>query len=1082
MAVRVIRKFRLLLDVIWGTPADGDVVTYDSGQDKLVLAPPTGGGAPNTADYLVGTAQAGLSGEIVVGASPGGELGGTWASPTVDTVHSGSSHAAVQAAAEATAAAGLAAHTGDATDAHDASAISVSPAGGIAADDVQEALQELDSEKAAAVHAHAGEDITSGTVADARIAATIARDSEVTAAIAASEAGQVRDGDAAGGVLSGTYPNPGFAADMATQAELDAHVNDGTDAHDASAISFVPNGSIAATDVQAAIQEVRDEAAGGGVLDNAVILAPATDARNVIVPTLATVIALTLRGAVAQSEKLLVVQNSDLDELFSIAPDGKVVMGRYVAGQNALVVDPVGASFKHFFNVTDSRYQLVSNGTLDFGLPANHDAGALMFGTGGSKTILSGGGSSLAKFRLFTHDILTSPVMEITDSTTTFRQLYGTVPVLVVKGHATQSGAMFVVEESDGDDLFVVGPTGEVTITPTGTATADSLVSPALKIIGKERSFYSGKQYLALASYSPDSDPAWSNDGAYLASGVYETPGGTIQRGWLELHQRDPSDGRSTGYGYLGPNVFTFDDYDSALGAGGEYATGYAEFAPAYFTLGAPPSGTTVIRLDSTGFGEFTEVTAPAAAAANKLRFFARDSGGKTQFCVRFATGAIHVIAEQDAGDLAAHLADTTDAHDASAISIADAANDFTATDVEGALAELQAADELDEAALAAHLSDATDAHDASAISSVAAGNLVATDVQAALNELDAEKQPLDADLTTIAGLADPNADRILFWDDSAGAYTYLTPGTNLSITGTTLDATGGGGGEAMSRSITQTAHGLVVGNVVRHNGTNFVKAQADSVANAEVAGIVSAVADANTFTLHYGGRITGLSGLTAGTVYFLDDDTAGLLTSTEPSDAGDVSKPVLISDSTTSGLFFNMRGQVVTASDPDRVLLYDSTLGADAATFDTGAILAGYTHLEVVCMLRVTDGANTVTLRFNNDSGANYAYQLSYAAGTQTLSSVSGQTSIAAFLCAASTSPADLFTAGKIEIPFYGSGKLKTCMTRMPSVVPGFGSNNQYQVGAHGIWNSTAAITRLALIASANFVAGSRVQVYGTR
>jgi hypothetical protein len=38
---------------------------------------------------------------------------------------------------------------------------------------------------AAASHAHAGEDITSGTVADARIASTIARDSEVTAAIAA---------------------------------------------------------------------------------------------------------------------------------------------------------------------------------------------------------------------------------------------------------------------------------------------------------------------------------------------------------------------------------------------------------------------------------------------------------------------------------------------------------------------------------------------------------------------------------------------------------------------------------------------------------------------------------------------------------------------------------------------------------------------------------------------------------------------------------------------------------------------------------------------------------------------------------
>lgn len=52
--------------------------------------------------------------------------------------------------------------------------------------------------------------------------------------------------------------------------------------------------------------------------------------------------------------------------------------------------------------------------------------------------------------------------------------------------------------------------------------------------------------------------------------------------------------------------------------------------------------------------------------------------------------------------------------------------------------------------------------------------------------------QAYDADLATIAGLADPNADRILFWDDSAGAYAYLTAGTNLTITGTTINATGG--------------------------------------------------------------------------------------------------------------------------------------------------------------------------------------------------------------------------------------------------------------------------------------------------
>lgn len=63
-----------------------------------------GGGAPTDATYLVATANGDLTAEVVVGATPGGELGGTWPSPTVDTTHSGSSHASVQAAAEATAA------------------------------------------------------------------------------------------------------------------------------------------------------------------------------------------------------------------------------------------------------------------------------------------------------------------------------------------------------------------------------------------------------------------------------------------------------------------------------------------------------------------------------------------------------------------------------------------------------------------------------------------------------------------------------------------------------------------------------------------------------------------------------------------------------------------------------------------------------------------------------------------------------------------------------------------------------------------------------------------------------------------
>lgn len=68
---------------------------YDSTTQRwrpFSYPPSTAAGAPTTVDYLVGTASGSLSGEIIAGTSPGGELGGTWGSPTVDSVHSGSAH------------------------------------------------------------------------------------------------------------------------------------------------------------------------------------------------------------------------------------------------------------------------------------------------------------------------------------------------------------------------------------------------------------------------------------------------------------------------------------------------------------------------------------------------------------------------------------------------------------------------------------------------------------------------------------------------------------------------------------------------------------------------------------------------------------------------------------------------------------------------------------------------------------------------------------------------------------------------------------------------------------------------------
>jgi hypothetical protein len=97
---------------VWVNTTSNEIfVNVDNADGAAIWTSLSEVGAPDTADYLVGTAQAGLSAEIVVGTTPGGELGGTWASPTVDATHAGSAHLALGSTGS-TAAAGNHAHTG----------------------------------------------------------------------------------------------------------------------------------------------------------------------------------------------------------------------------------------------------------------------------------------------------------------------------------------------------------------------------------------------------------------------------------------------------------------------------------------------------------------------------------------------------------------------------------------------------------------------------------------------------------------------------------------------------------------------------------------------------------------------------------------------------------------------------------------------------------------------------------------------------------------------------------------------------------------------------------------------------------
>jgi hypothetical protein len=114
---------------------------------------------------------------------------------------------------------------------------------------------------------------------------------------------------------------------------------------------------------------------------------------------------------------------------------------------------------------------------------------------------------------------------------------------------------------------------------------------------------------------------------------------------------------------------------------------------------------------------------------------------------------------------------------------------------------------------------------------------------------------------------------------------------------------------QSVDKVIDQNGHGFLVGDVVRFNGTIYVKAQANNGTNSSnVIGLVSHVASADTFTIRCIGWVGGLSGLTPGLTYFLSAETAGALTATEPTASGTISKPMLIAVSATSGFIFVFR------------------------------------------------------------------------------------------------------------------------------------------------------------------------------
>lgn len=165
-----------------------------------------------------------------------------------------------------------------------------------------------------------------------------------------------------------------------------------------------------------------------------------------------------------------------------------------------------------------------------------------------------------------------------------------------------------------------------------------------------------------------------------------------------------------------------------------------------------------------------------------------------------------------------------------------------------------------------------------------------------------------------------------------------------------------------LGAAITQTAHGFLIGDCIRHNGSTWVKAQADSLANSNGAGIVVAKT-ANDFIVSYGGRAT-LAGagrlygsLTVGSTYYLSNATAGLATTTAPT-TGCV-KTAFTAISSTDAIIANNAPVVIVPPPAEFLPVPVSTV----TIFNSHTTSGGW--VSVSCAAHVPSGSRFAFVRF---------------------------------------------------------------------------------------------------------------------
>lgn len=165
---------------------------------------------------------------------------------------------------------------------------------------------------------------------------------------------------------------------------------------------------------------------------------------------------------------------------------------------------------------------------------------------------------------------------------------------------------------------------------------------------------------------------------------------------------------------------------------------------------------------------------------------------------------------------------------------------------------------------------------------------------------------------------------------------------------------------------------------------------------------------------------------------------------------------------------------------------LFDHTAATNDTSIDTGAagVAATANHLLIVIVSQhqTAEVVNSGGLNFNNDTGANYGWNRLNTVNTTATGLATVSSTVLNMLSSAGTTLANNFATSIVFVPNYSNTSMLKSLFALSQVGSIATAANMTLEISQGLWNSTAAISRVKYNASGSTAlnAPSRMTIYG--